>query len=540
MSFVTKNIRRLRHGQSLLEIIVALGLTAIMLVTAVSAFLLVVRSNQIATNSRFASVIMNGLADTVTAYSESSWSALYSLSKGSAYHYFLIPSSAGETAVPGEEGVLTNDSVSGLEGEWKLDESSGGSVYDSSGQGNTGSVIGAPARLSGSSCHVGGCMSLNGSTDWLSIPDSPSLDMTGDVTIGMWVKPGSTQNAYTDLLSKHSNGGYVIEQNAGATNQFLFAWDTTGNGGWAGNSVMTTLTPGVWQYFMVVKSGSTVTHYVNGVQTATGSGSGSTITTNNLPLVIGNWSSGGGRSFNGSIDDVRIYNRALSATEAGSLYNSVAYRRYFYVNDVSRDSGGNIQSTYTARLEDTSTQQIVLAAAYPIGGATQTISNSLYLTRWRNQVTDQTDWSGGTGQSGPVTRPNSLFDRVSSGSVDYTTTPGSITSTSASCNADQGTCQFLSSVYDTGAVNGAQYNTIIWQGSQPSGSSVQFKLAASNSPTGPWNYVGAPATPAGPNVQASLDATNFANNRYFKVMTNFTGSSGSMPRIDDIIVDWSY
>ncbi|MEK7169610.1 MAG: LamG-like jellyroll fold domain-containing protein [Patescibacteria group bacterium] len=219
-------------------------------------------------------------------------------------------------------GQITSKFDTGLVGYWHFDEATSTPAYDASGYGNTGTLTNSPTWQTAASCKVGGCLNFNGTTNYVNIADSSSLEITGNITIGLWVNPGATQKAYADLLSKHSNGGYVIEQNFNNTNQFAFGWDTTGAGGWDGSNTWTTLTSNIWQYFVVVKNGSAITHYVNGVQTATGFGISANISTNNLPVKIGDWSSGGGRQFNGFIDEVRIYNRALSATEISDIYNS--------------------------------------------------------------------------------------------------------------------------------------------------------------------------------------------------------------------------
>jgi hypothetical protein len=71
----------------------------------------------------------------------------------------------------------------------------------------------------------------------------------------------------------------------------------------------------VWQHFAVVKSGANVKHYVNGIKTAECNASSATISTNDLPLRIGEWSGGSNRNWNGTIDEVRISNRALLPSE---------------------------------------------------------------------------------------------------------------------------------------------------------------------------------------------------------------------------------
>ncbi|MEK7195390.1 MAG: hypothetical protein AAB655_01710 [Patescibacteria group bacterium] len=104
-----------------------------------------------------------------------------------------------------------------------------------------------------------------------------------------------------------------------------------------------------------------------------------------------------------------------------------------------------------------------------------------------------------------------------------------------------------STVYDTGATAGAQFNSIIWQGSQPVGTSVKFQIAVSNSPAGPWNFLGSDGTsatyyysPTGPaSIRLNYSAHN--NMRYFRYRAFLVSneSQTQTPRIDDVIVNWS-
>jgi hypothetical protein len=216
--------------------------------------------------------------------------------------------------------------TSGLVGMWSFNgvdvnwtSSSAGIVYDRSGNNNTGTLTNMSQVDTPVSGKVGQALLLDGNNDYVEIPSSSSLLLSGDVSISVWVKPGSTQKTYADMISKHNCGGYIIEQNNNSTNQYALAWDV-GGCSYTGGSVLTTLTANVWQNFVVVKSGASITHYVNGVQTASGSGAGAALVTSPTPLRIGNFGSGGSREFNGALDEVRVYNRALTALEAKQLY----------------------------------------------------------------------------------------------------------------------------------------------------------------------------------------------------------------------------
>ena len=101
------------------------------------------------------------------------------------------------------------------------------------------------------------------------------------------------------------------------------------------------------------------------------------------------------------------------------MLSTTTYTRYFYVNDVYRDGSGNI--TTSGGTYDPSTKQITVAYSWS-GGSTYAIF--MYLTRNRDNIYDQTDWSGGPGASSAATSVGNQF--ATSSNIDYTTTTGSI------------------------------------------------------------------------------------------------------------------
>lgn len=100
---------------------------------------------------------------------------------------------------------------------------------------------------------------------------------------------------------------------------------------------------------------------------------------------------------------------------------TTTYARYFYIDDVNRDSGGAIVTG--AGTSDPSTKKITIGYSWPLN-ATNTISS--YITRSRtNFIYGQTDWFGGGGQDTPTTSTNNLF--ATSSAINYSTSTGSIT-----------------------------------------------------------------------------------------------------------------
>jgi hypothetical protein len=103
-----------------------------------------------------------------------------------------------------------------------------------------------------------------------------------------------------------------------------------------------------------------------------------------------------------------------------------------------------------------------------------------------------------------------------------------------------------STTYDTGLTTGAELDSLIWQGSLPSGTAVQFQVATSPNTTGPWTYLGPDGTTAtwytgNPNTSISLNTSAHNGNRYFRyrVMLVSNQAQTLTPQVNDVIINWS-
>jgi hypothetical protein len=145
----------------------------------------------------------------------------------------------------------------------------------------------------------------------VTIPDAASLGLTTGMTLEAWVYPTVT-NGVRDVLMKEGNGVDVYsmyDRNAAGKpegNVLVGGVNRTAQGA-------TALGKNSWLHLAATYDGTNVKMYVNGALVATTAAAGS-IATSTGPLRIGGngiW----GEFFKGRIDDVRIYNRALSAAE---------------------------------------------------------------------------------------------------------------------------------------------------------------------------------------------------------------------------------
>jgi hypothetical protein len=107
------------------------------------------------------------------------------------------------------------------------------------------------------------------------------------------------------------------------------------------------------------------------------------------------------------------------------------------------------------------------------------------------------------------------------------------------------TGNMTSSIFDTGIVNGAAFNSILWKGTQPSGSNVWFQFASSNS-ADPSNFIGPDGTAAtyyqasGPGIAMNISTRYHNNHRYFRYKVYiYPNLSNQSPQITDIIIGYS-
>jgi len=180
-----------------------------------------------------------------------------------------------------------------------------------SGNGNNGSISGATWTTSGK---YGDALSFNGTNARVNINNATSLQLRSGMTLEAWVYPTSVSSAWRDVIYK-GNDNYYLEGTS--PNSSRPAMGGTFGGNLYGTSPLTANT---WAHLAASYDGATMRLYVNGVQVASRAQTGAIATSTN-PLQIGG-DSIYGQYFAGRIDEVRIYNRALSAAQIQSDMNT--------------------------------------------------------------------------------------------------------------------------------------------------------------------------------------------------------------------------
>jgi len=329
--------------------------------------------------------------------------------------------SIGTSARLSNQQSAINNLSSGLVGYWKMDESSGNAV-DSSGNGNTGTWNGSGSHYVAGKFGNGG--GFNGTDDYVNCGSGDSLDITGEITVVAWVRIpvlwSAMPSTYPGFMGK--SGSWIGYSNKG-NNKFKFAVyepDDTPHT-IESNSALEIDT---WYHYVGVFDGSVQKMYVDGIlQTDTETWSGP-MKSNSVSVKLGQ----SDQKFNGSIDEVRIYNRALSAREVKALYEWAPgpvghWKMDEHSGTNAYDSSGNGN---TGTLTGTTWVHGKYGSALNFVGSSDYVNAS--STSSLNPGADMTMeawiyWNGGSGDHNIVTKESAYEFKVNGGYINYATNP---------------------------------------------------------------------------------------------------------------------
>jgi len=239
------------------------------------------------------------------------------------YVYYGNPNAMSQSSTT-NTFIRVIDGALPVKGSWHFDEGSGTTAYDTSGNGNNGTLINGPTWVDGK---FGKALSFDGVNDGIEVNHSDSLNTPTQFTVTAWVYP-KNYGDWNKIASKYR--GVDAEPWGPWTLGFYSTTAQMEIGlAYAGESTMThvvaptPLTMNQWYHVAATFDGNIVKLFINGVQVASLNKSG-TIQTSTYPVYIGTWVFK--RNYwNGLIDEVRIYNRALTSEEISDLYNYYGY-----------------------------------------------------------------------------------------------------------------------------------------------------------------------------------------------------------------------
>ena len=218
--------------------------------------------------------------------------------------------------------IVAGTASADLVGHWTLDDGPGATVTDSSGNGNDGTVTGNPtqiAGMAGMAMEFHGLGAPGGGGDYINCGNDASLDITGPISIALWIRPGADdpegQGTETAPMAKAMSGmspswSFQVRYGWGGapSPNMAFTFNTSPRA-WA--FVGKKLDRDEWVHIACTHDGTTLKCFLNGEETdSTPMGA---ITSSPTPVLIG--SDGWGCDWVGAIDDVRMYDHALSEPE---------------------------------------------------------------------------------------------------------------------------------------------------------------------------------------------------------------------------------
>jgi len=199
-----------------------------------------------------------------------------------------------------------------------------GDASDDSGNSLDGAVMGDPEWIDGI---MGGAVELDGDGDAIDCGNDASLDILGPIALSLWIRPDADDpegnGTETAPLAKAMNGmspswSWQVRYGWNSPQPYMGFTFNTSPRAWA--YVGQKLEQGEWHHIACSHDGETLTAYLNGV--ATESTPMGAITSSSTPVLIG--SDGWGDDWIGGIDEVKIFNRALSPGEIQFLTGYMA------------------------------------------------------------------------------------------------------------------------------------------------------------------------------------------------------------------------
>jgi hypothetical protein len=199
-----------------------------------------------------------------------------------------------------------------LIGWWKLDETSGTVAADSSGYGNDGTVVGGAQWVAG---YIDGALDFDGDDDYVDCGYDPIFDTANEMTLAAWVTIRSIPTAWSCVIAKGEYSWRISNENLETRFHFGITIWSASNPSIPGD---TAVGLDEWHHVAGTYDGANINVYLDGSLDGTIETT-SPIGVNAANVLIGENPEAAGRNWDGLIDDVRVYNRALSAAEIGEL-----------------------------------------------------------------------------------------------------------------------------------------------------------------------------------------------------------------------------
>jgi len=239
----------------------------------------------------------------------------------------------------------------------------------------------------GVSGYIGAGGIFDGSSSYTTINSTSTTPFDAsseDFSISAWINVSSFQNDAC-IISKwgstSTNQSYFFGFGSSADNTKLIVYEKYGSSTNVINSTSTTITTGSWFHVAYVRNSTQAIIYINGVA-ETFSNTNTINSGNSQPIIIGRQDGAAGTSFNGKIDQIRLFNKALSSSEVTTLYGETSASATKSTTDIFGDLSGRALYEFEGNANDTGLGQAFTGQSADFNGSSQinVSSNSIFDT----------------------------------------------------------------------------------------------------------------------------------------------------------------